>query len=302
MKTLAWLAGGLFALSLSGVAQATAVCGKYYSQSTTRQVGFCVERSRPEIPLTKTEPVVYFMHGMGGNSTSWEFEGFSANLAKLKAENPHFPAMTFISFDTAVASYFSDVGNVAFGPFSYETWFVNEFMPLMQKQLGLCSERKCRAVAGVSMGGFGALKTAFRHPELFSVVTASSPAILEYNAHAPDSLWEAYFGRHPVGVDKGMWLLRWARVVFPNSAVCDESSPEWLVQNNKVPYFPDIYFDVGDRDDFGFQEGYASFSKILRDHKVPFESQVFPGADHYIFRTTSIHALRFLAKKLAPNG
>src|SRR5581483_4330495 len=64
------------------------------------------------------------------------------------------------------------------GKVSYEDFFIKEFMPEMEKKYRGDSVREHRGITGVSMGGYGALRLAFKYPNLFAAVTAQMPALM----------------------------------------------------------------------------------------------------------------------------
>ena len=60
------------------------------------------------------------------------------------------------------------------GTGNYETYLIDELIPFIDRALLTLATRKHRAVAGKSSGGFGALRLAMRHPELFTAVACHS--------------------------------------------------------------------------------------------------------------------------------
>src|SRR5207344_2520339 len=60
----------------------------------------------------------------------------------------------------------------------YSDFFLQEFIPAVENKYRVRPGRKNRAITGVSMGGYGALRFAFAHPELFSAVSAQSAALI----------------------------------------------------------------------------------------------------------------------------
>ena len=77
----------------------------------------------------------------------------------------------------------------------YSDFFLHEFLPSIEKKYSIRKDRKNRAISGVSMGGYGALRFAFAHPELFGSVSAQSPHWcrnpLIQRIHSDDS-WARY--------------------------------------------------------------------------------------------------------------
>ena len=67
-----------------------------------------------------------------------------------------------------------------------ETAIIAELIPHIDQTYRTQAKRDGRAIAGMSMGGFGALKFAFKYPELFSSVTAFAPGIRDAESFAKD--------------------------------------------------------------------------------------------------------------------
>jgi len=59
----------------------------------------------------------------------------------------------------------------------YEDYILNDLISDVEAHFPARTDRGGRAIVGVSMGGFGAIKLALDHPEKFSFVGAISPAI-----------------------------------------------------------------------------------------------------------------------------
>ena len=273
-------------------------CVDYKSRILKRKVRYCVQRSRADLPYRKGEPVIYFMHGMKGSAHSWWNDGYAESLNRLVQEDPNFPAATVVTFDTAVASFFSDARDREDGRHAYETWFTNELMPMIEAQYPVCRERVCRTLVGESMGGYGALKTALKYNGMFGAVAVNSPALTPFGVYESKDSWREYFRRHPIGATAGMFLLSIVRYIFPNQDLYERNDPTVLVARMDSNLFPAMYVDMGDKDDFGFYEGFQRFDGLLRDRRVPYVSQVFPGRGHSIFHETSAYSLGFVADYL----
>ncbi len=272
-------------------------CQSYDSEHLGREVKYCVQRSHPEVTASN-ERVVYFFHGMKGNSGEWKSKGYAEALNQL-TNSSEVPPMTVVSFDTDGQSFFTDYGNNHTGSRSYETWLTEEFMPFIENTYHVCNERKCRATAGFSMGGLGAIKTALRHPDLFAVGAGSCPALPPFNAFDSDSQWGAYFSRHPIGGFKGFFLLDIIRSVFASRSVFDQHDPSVITENwNQSVPFPAMYFDVGGKDTYGFQEGVARFQEILDRKGFKYKNFYDPNAAHDIYKKQAPVVVSFLRDSL----
>ncbi len=273
-------------------------CSSYLSPKLAKNVSFCVQRSRPDLPSNK-EPVVYFMHGLGGNETLWVKGGYSDQLKDLVSNDPTFPQVTFISFETEMDSFFSDYQGKTESSKSYETWFIEEFIPTMEKKFSICSERNCRGIAGVSMGGFGALKTAIKYPSYFLFAAANSPALPPFSIHEKDELWRDYFKETKIGIALGMTLLRDVRKIFSSEELYQLNDPISLVkQFEGTNPFPSLYFDVGTEDNFGFQRGYQIFKDTLDSYHLAYEAFLEEGGDHFIYHHRNRFLLEFIRDQI----
>lgn len=284
----------LFLLFHASQAFAAPTCSSLFAGRLNKNITYCIERTHPEIPLSPHEPVIYFFHGMNGSAHSWVDNGYSEALEILNREE-NFAPTTFVSFDTEGLSLFSDKGGQSEGPGAYESWLIKDFIPWIESQYSLCREKECRFLAGLSMGGLGALKTALRFSSLFSVVAVNSPALLPFNVYQGVSDWMAYFNRHPIGVMQGMGLLYAVKGVWTTSDQSNWNDPSWLAENFwDLKAFPKIYADVGGQDYFGFQEGFFRFKSVIEKRSLTGEFTFVPDGTHELFKERRWQLLRWL--------
>ena len=135
----------------------------------------------------RSYPVLLLLHGCCDDYRSWVDKG---RAEQLTAGYPLIVVMP----DGGSAGWYSDPHNAgAFGPPRYETYAFEELLPWVDATFRSTRER---AVAGLSMGGFGALKYAARHPGVFEaaasysgVLDAPSFAANGYANLIPDAVW-----------------------------------------------------------------------------------------------------------------
>ena len=108
-------------------------------------------------------PIIYLLHGRSGDENSYRDHGLRAI-----AEKHHFIVVTA---DAARSFYCNMVSGE-----KYWTFFTEELPRLMQVMYPIRTERSQTFVAGISMGGYGALKMALNFPERFSKVAVLSAA------------------------------------------------------------------------------------------------------------------------------
>ncbi|HLT70763.1 MAG TPA: alpha/beta hydrolase family protein [Acidimicrobiales bacterium] len=134
--------------------------------------------------------VLYLLHGGGGTYADWSTWGdVAGNL-------PGFDGIVVMP-EGGRAGWYSDWPGRTDGNFAplWETFHVHQLVPWVDANFNTSGTRSGRAVAGLSMGGYGALRYAGRHPHLFSAVGAFS-AGTDINPPGArkiisDSMWQA---------------------------------------------------------------------------------------------------------------
>ncbi len=114
----------------------------------------------------RSYPILYLLHGGGDDQTGWvqfgEVLHITDRAIKEGIATPMIIAMP--DANTGQRGYFNDPQN----DWRYEDFFFDEFMPFVEKEYRVKSEKRYRAVAGLSMGGGGSFIYALHRPDLFS--------------------------------------------------------------------------------------------------------------------------------------
>lgn len=111
-------------------------------------------------------PVLYLLHGLFGNCDNW---------LELTALKSHLADKEFIVvLPEGGHSWYTDSATVASDKF--ESSFINELIPAVEARYRISGDSAKRAIAGLSMGGFGALKFALKRPDLFVFAGSMSGA------------------------------------------------------------------------------------------------------------------------------
>lgn len=120
----------------------------------------------PEIQLTEERkyPILYLLHGGTEDSTIWFRE---ANIERLALEYNLF----IVSID-AMSSSYADMRH----GLPYFTFLTEELPALVKRRLPISTSPDDSFIAGLSMGGQGALKAALRKPELYAACISISGA------------------------------------------------------------------------------------------------------------------------------
>ena len=116
-------------------------------------------------------PVLYLLHGGAGD---WEDWSSSGNVRQI-VDQSDFEGIVVMP-EGGLAGFYSDWHGVTDGGFrpSWETFHIDQLVPWVDANFNTGGAGADRAIAGLSMGGYGALRYAGRHPELFSAVGSFS--------------------------------------------------------------------------------------------------------------------------------
>jgi S-formylglutathione hydrolase FrmB len=127
-------------------------------------------------------PVLYLLHGCCDDWRSWTDKGAAE---KLTAKLPLIVVMPDASARNTQDGWYSDWYNDgSFGNPRWESYHIGQLIPWVDSHYRTVASRSGRAVAGLSMGGFGAMTYASRHPDLFVAAAAFSGAV-DSNDPAP---------------------------------------------------------------------------------------------------------------------
>jgi S-formylglutathione hydrolase FrmB len=258
-------------------------CASLPSHILPRPVGYCALLPPSyDSNLDRKFPVLYFLHGLGGDQTFLVSSGGWAMIEDAW-EQKRFAEFVIITPDGDTSFYI----NSKSGRIQYEDFFVREFMPAMEKRFRLLGTRSGRAISGVSMGGYGSLRFAFKYPQMFVSVAAHMPALLEQLPRGSQNAgFTAFFGTaFGSPVDEAFWKAN-TPLVFARTA---------NLRGLK------IYVDCGDQDDYGFDGGVDELDKLLAARHVPHVIHIFPGRHDWQFVAQHLlDSLQFQAQAFAP--
>ncbi len=111
-------------------------------------------------------PVLYLLHGSGDDQSGWVQFGEVAGITDkaIKEEKASDMIIVMPDANTGQRGYFNSID----GSFRYEDFFFEELIPFIEKTYRVRSEKRYRAIAGLSMGGGGTLIYAMHKPDMFA--------------------------------------------------------------------------------------------------------------------------------------
>lgn len=261
------LAATLVGRSHPAAAQGRIDCSSIQSKILQRAVRYCAMLPPSyETEHTRKYPILYFLHGLGQNEQALMMGGGWGLIEDLRQ---HHTIGDFLII--AVEGRGSFFINSADGKQRYSDFFLTEFMPQIESKFRVLRGRKTRGITGLSMGGFGALRFAFAHPEMFGSVSAQSAALI---TEPPKQMNEDLQHAGP--------LANLLRGVFGNPisvAHWNQNNPFVLARQHRAELKTlAIYFNCGQEDDFGFEDGATKLHKQLAAEGIPHEFHLYPGA------------------------
>ena len=228
-------------------------------------------------------PVLYLLHGSGDDHTGWVQFGQVQHIAdKAIAEGNAGPMIIVMpDANTGVKGYFNDIQ----GNFNYEDFFFKELIPHIEKTYRVRSERRYRAVSGLSMGGGGTIFYALHQPDMFAAAAPLSAATgnwdmeqfrLRFGNASPkpsDKQMEDYFNRHNI---------------------------EQIIKNaddNNLKKIKSIRWYISCGDDDFLYEGNSMMHILFRKNEIPHEYRVKDGGHTWTYWRNELPiVLEFVSK------
>ncbi|RYZ97782.1 MAG: esterase family protein [Sphingobacteriaceae bacterium] len=157
-----------FLFALQHVQAATVDTVKTYSDAMHKTIKAVLIKP-DNYDKQKTYPVLYILHGYGGNYGGWVND---FPIVKTMADEYN---MIMVCADGNVSSWYLDSPlNKAW---KYETYVATELVQWIDKNYSTIKNKKGRAIMGLSMGGHGALYLAFKHPDVFGAAGSMSGGV-----------------------------------------------------------------------------------------------------------------------------
>src|SRR5215467_13258026 len=184
-----WASFFLLLSAASAFSASRVQCGVMKSKYVPGRIGYCavLPPSYDALP-GKRFPVLYFLHGLGGDQSFLTTSGASSAIEDAW-EQKKLGEFVIITPQGENSFYI----NSRDGHILYEDFFVREFVPQMERRFHLAADKAGRGIEGVSMGGYGALRFAFKYPQMFVSVGAHMPALMQQLPHGSGSTGMAAF-------------------------------------------------------------------------------------------------------------
>lgn len=235
-------------------------------------------------------PLLLFLHGGGGSADQlgqfreyFEEAWAAGTLAPVVVATPSCQRSAYLdTFD---------------GKEKWETFLLDALLPALRERFPVQTSREGTLLSGISMGGMGGLRLAFKYPERFATVAVLEPGIEPSLSFAEVPLRDRLFReieymetRFGKPVSEEHWQANNpANVARANAGAIQESGL-------------DIYFECGDEDALYLHHGAEFLHRVLWDAGIPHEYRSVRRGDHLGFSLIERfrHMLGFLARHLDP--
>jgi len=214
-------------------------------------------------------PVVYLLHGLSDDYTIWH------RRTSIERYVEGLPLI--VVMPDGGRNFYTDAAD----GFPYEKAITDDLIPIIDRFFPTIADRKGRAVGGLSMGGYGALRLALRRPDMFCSAVSHSGAV--------------YFGHETLPPEDPRYR-EFERIHGPNP----KGGPNdlfALVLNVESSIMPALRLDCG-TEDFLIEHNRA-FHAYLAELGIPHEYEEFPGShewsywDQHVQEALAFHVQQF---------
>jgi len=261
----------LFVQTISAQEKVRVILDSVYSYAVNSYKRFNILLPKDYFKSEERYRVIFLLHGYSGNHTDWVnrtsivkyLNDYSFVVVTPEADNSWYTNSPF------------------FKNRNYEDYIIKELIPYVEKKYRVISTRHGRAIAGLSMGGYGAIKFALKYPQYFYYAGSFSgafrwPSLIEKNRNLlSQSLREAFGEKRTEHWDKNDVLV--------------------LADSVKPVNLPYLYISCGKDDPLeGLLESNRKLVEKLQKNGVMYEYHELPGEHNWIFWDIEIN--NFLKK------
>jgi S-formylglutathione hydrolase FrmB len=227
---------------------------EFHSSALNRQMPYRVFLPA-KLPAGRKFPAVYLLHGNGGSYLNWSNYSDVSKYAGLDASGGAILVMP-----QGDSSYWV---NAALKPEDrYEDYLTRDLIADVEARFPVEPSRKGRAIVGVSMGGYAAIKLALTRPDLFIFAGAISPALdvpsRRFSFRRASQYW------------------RFKTIFGPWGSPTRKSSDPFLLVQSSVPSTtPYLFITAGQQE--ALADPITRFTKRLQNRGFAYQFQTKPG-------------------------
>lgn len=226
---------------------------------------------------TTRYPVLYLLHGLTGHYSDWVAR---TNVADYAADYP-----LIIVMPEGNDSWYTDSATVETD--KYESYILKELIPDVQQRYRTIEARYGRAIAGLSMGGYGAIKFGLKSPSTFVFAGSMSGAISVTRLS-----------------EKETGASNWARsmqLFGPLDSETRKANDLFQLINQLTPArissLPFFYFDCGTEDSPLIAPSNRELATLMSEKKIPHEYRELPGDHSWAYWDKQVQEVLALASQ-----
>jgi S-formylglutathione hydrolase FrmB len=232
-------------------------------------------------------PVLYLLHGYTDDETGWTQFGEAHLICDRSIQAGESAPMIIVMPDGGVTWYINNYE----GKVKYEDYFIKELIPHIDQTYRTRPTKQYRAVAGLSMGGYGTMIMATKHPDMFSAAAPLSAGVFtdEEVVSGDDELWKTVLGD-----------LYGKKDLTGKSRLTDHYQKNSILKIVETANTDDLkkvryYIDCGDKD--FLIKGNMALHSAMVDKKIPHEFRVREGVHNWTYwRTALPEVLKFVSE------
>ncbi len=230
-------------------------------------------------------PVVYLLHGYSGGENNWIQFGNMERTMNEGIAKGELCEMIVVMPDAGNSWYVND----AAGKNKYEDFFTKDLIPYIDKTYATRAKKEFRGIAGLSMGGYGALLLSLKHNDLFVACSGLSSAVFTDEEILTSNQWDYYFADI-----FGKNLQDSARLTA--HFVANNPMAQMKTLDSEAIKKVSFYLDCGD-DDMLYR-GNDALHTLMRNRQIPHEYRVRDGGHTWTYWRTGLPAaLQFISTK-----
>lgn len=248
-----------------------ALCEIHFSQDNALQKMTSATVILPEGKEPGPFPVFYLLHGLSDDHTAWVRR---SNVERYVESWPMIVVMP-----NGERSFYTD--SKANPRAAFETFIVRALIGYVDRVFQTIPSREGRVIGGLSMGGYGALKLALKHPDMFRAAVSHSGAVT--------------FATKPIA-DEPTWRAEW-QPIFGDDAPGGLEDIFAIAERADRATLPAMRIDCG-IDDFLIEDN-RELHEHLTKLGVEHEYAEYPGAHEWSYWDTHVQdAIAFFGREL----
>lgn len=220
-------------------------------------------------------PVVYLLHGLTGHFDNWtDKTGLAGYAAQFNL---------IIVTPEGADGWYTDSASLPND--RYETYITDELIPEIDKKFRTAADRNNRAIAGLSMGGYGAFKFGLKYPEKFVLAGSFSGALGAASLNEKNA---------------GAWIAKSINGVFGDEASEARRTNDIFrivreMPAEKAKQLPFFYFDCGTEDFLAANN--REFMNLLVEKKIRHEYRQLPGGHNWVYWDAQVQEFLRLSER-----